>query len=126
LGQTSRLFASKLDITDTTPNEKILTLYQCRPTHPARRLGAWRTCVVCCFWFLATFALDHKMTKTDQVLTHLTKNPITSWEAIMLYRVTRLADIIFKLKQRGHNIVTKMIDEGEVRFARYYLIKDKT
>jgi hypothetical protein len=66
------------------------------------------------------------MTKTDQVLTHLTKNPITSWEAIMLYRVTRLADIIFKLKQRGHNIVTKMIDEGEVRFARYYLIKDKT
>lgn len=66
------------------------------------------------------------MTKTEQVLTHLTKNPITSWEAITLYHVTRLADIIFKLKQRGHNIVTKMIDEGEVRFARYYLIKDKT
>jgi hypothetical protein len=56
---------------------------------------------------------------------HLKKKPITSWEAINLYRATRLADIVFKLKQRGHNIVTWMIDDGEVRFARYYLIKDK-
>jgi hypothetical protein len=65
------------------------------------------------------------MSKTDQVLMHLKKKPITSWEAINLYRATRLADIVFKLKQRGHNIVTWMIDDGEVRFARYYLIKDK-
>jgi len=65
------------------------------------------------------------MSKTDQVLMHLKKKPITSWEAINLYRATRLADIVFKLKQRGHNIVTWMIDDGEVRFARYYLIKEK-
>ena len=65
------------------------------------------------------------MSKTDQVLMHLKKKPITSWEAINLYRATRLADIVFKLKQRGHNIVTYMVDDGEVRFARYYLIKDK-
>ena len=65
------------------------------------------------------------MSKTDQVLMHLKKKPITSWEAINLYRATRLADIVFKLKQRGHNIVTWMINDGEVRFARYYLIKDK-
>jgi hypothetical protein len=65
------------------------------------------------------------MSKTNQVLMHLKKKPITSWEAINLYRATRLADIVFKLKQRGHNIVTWMIDDGEVRFARYYLIKDK-
>ena len=65
------------------------------------------------------------MTKTEKVLTHLTKKPITSWEAITLYHATRLADIVFKLKQQGHNIVTKMIDDGEVRFARYYLIKDR-
>jgi hypothetical protein len=69
--------------------------------------------------------LDDEMSKTDQVLMHLKKKPITSWEAINLYRATRLADIVFKLKQRGHNIVTWMIDDGEVRFARYYLIKDK-
>jgi hypothetical protein len=65
------------------------------------------------------------MTKIDQVLMHLKKKPITSWEAIHLYHATRLADIVFKLKQRGHNIVTWMVDDGEVRFARYYLIKDK-
>ena len=65
------------------------------------------------------------MSKSNQVLMHLQKKPITSWEAITKYRVTRLADVIFKLKKRGHNIVTWMVDDGEVRFARYYLIKDK-
>ena len=65
------------------------------------------------------------MSKIDQVLTHLKKKPITSWEAINLYHATRLADIVFKLKQRGHNIVTYMVNDGEVHFARYYLIKDK-
>lgn len=65
------------------------------------------------------------MSKTNQVLMHLQKKPITSWEAIMQYRVTRLADVVFRLKEKGHNIVTRMIDDGEVRFARYYLIKEK-
>jgi hypothetical protein len=65
------------------------------------------------------------MTKINQVLMHLQKKPITSWEAITLYHATRLADIVFRLKQKGHNIVTYMVDDGEVHFARYYLIKDK-
>lgn len=65
------------------------------------------------------------MSKTDQVLMHLQKKPITSWEAIMKYRATRLADIVFKLKKRGHKIITYMVDDGEVHFARYYLIKEK-
>jgi hypothetical protein len=65
------------------------------------------------------------MSKSNQVLMHLQKKPITSWEAIMKYRVTRLADVIFKLKKKGHNIVTWMVDDGEVRFARYYLVKEK-
>jgi hypothetical protein len=65
------------------------------------------------------------MSKINQVLTHLQKKPITSWEAITLYHATRLADIVFRLKQQGHNIVTWMVDDGEVRFARYYLVKDK-
>jgi hypothetical protein len=65
------------------------------------------------------------MSKSNQVLMHLQKKPITSWEAITKYRVTRLADVIFKLKKRGHNIVTWMVDDGEVRFARYYLVKEK-
>jgi hypothetical protein len=65
------------------------------------------------------------MSKSNQVLMHLQKKPITSWEAITKYRVTRRADVIFKLKKRGHNIVTWMVDDGEVRFARYYLVKEK-
>ena len=65
------------------------------------------------------------MSKSNQVLMHLQKKPITSWEAITKYRVTRLADVIFKLKKQGHNIVTWMVDDGEVRFARYYLVKEK-
>lgn len=65
------------------------------------------------------------MTKKDMVLMHLKKTPITSWEAITLYKATRLADIIFKLKEQGYNIVTHMVDNGEIRFARYFLMKGK-
>lgn len=65
------------------------------------------------------------MSKTNQILMHLQKRPITSWEAITKYRVTRLADVVYRLKEKGHNIVTLMVDDGEVRFARYYLVKEK-
>ena len=64
------------------------------------------------------------MSKTDAVLEHLKKRPITSWEAITKYRATRLADIIFRLRGRGFNISTEMVD-GEVKFARYYLKAQK-
>jgi hypothetical protein len=67
--------------------------------------------------------MEIKMSKTQQVLQHLEKSPITSWEAIQLYKATRLADIIFKLKNRGFNIYTKMEENNDVKFARYYLIK---
>jgi hypothetical protein len=63
------------------------------------------------------------MSKTDQVLMHLKKKPITSWEAITLYKATRLADIVYRLKVQGYNIVTHMVDNGETRFARYHLIR---
>lgn len=62
------------------------------------------------------------MNKTDAVLEHLKKRPITSWDAITKYRATRLADIIFRLRGRGFNINTEMVD-GEVKFARYRLSK---
>ena len=81
--------------------------------------------LVCSLWILTLITLDTVMTKSDQVLMHLKKKPITSWEAINLYKATRLADIVFKLKQKGLNIVTTMVDNGQTRFARYYLIKDK-
>ena len=62
------------------------------------------------------------MTKIDAVYVHLKKHKhITSWEAINLYRATRLADIIYKLKAQGFDIETVMIQGESARFARYYL-----
>jgi hypothetical protein len=63
------------------------------------------------------------MNKTDAVLAHLKKKPITSWEAITKYQATRLADIIFKLRGRGLNISTELVENGSVRYARYRLSK---
>jgi len=62
------------------------------------------------------------MTKIDAVYLHLKKHKhITSWEAINLYRATRLADIVYKLKEQGFKIETVMIRGNKTRFARYYL-----
>lgn len=63
------------------------------------------------------------MSKTVDVLNHLKKRPITSWEAITQYRATRLADIIFKLRGRGFNITTELVENGSIRYARYRLSK---
>jgi Helix-turn-helix domain len=63
------------------------------------------------------------MSKTVDVLNHLKKRPITSWEAITKYRATRLADIIFKLRGRGFNISTELVENGSIRYARYRLSK---
>jgi hypothetical protein len=48
-----------------------------------------------------------RITKTEQVLKHLKeKGSIDSWTAIQLYGATRLADIIYKLRSRGFEIVS--------------------
>tara|TARA_R100001510_G_C7473524_1_gene88735 strand:- start:9 stop:281 length:273 start_codon:yes stop_codon:yes gene_type:complete len=62
-----------------------------------------------------------KGTKSDLVLKHLeTHGTITSWEAISLYRATRLSGIIWTLKQQGHVIVT--YTKGGKDFATYKLV----
>jgi len=62
------------------------------------------------------------MKKIDAVFQHLKKKrSITSWEAITLYRATRLADIVYKLKSQGFDIETVLIKSKGTRFARYYL-----
>ena len=49
--------------------------------------------------------------KTWKVLKHLQeKGSITSWEAITLYRATRLSGIIFNLREEGYNIESKRIE----------------
>lgn len=75
---------------------------------------------------------EKTMNKTQQVLTHLKdKGSITSWEAITLYRATRLSDIIYRLRSQGHNIISVEAEhtnkEGDsTHFARYILRKDNT
>jgi hypothetical protein len=62
------------------------------------------------------------MSKIDAVFAHLKKKrSITAWEAINLYRATRLADIVYKLKNQGFDIETVLIESKGTRFARYYL-----
>ena len=65
------------------------------------------------------------MTKQAKVMDHLIAHKsITSWEAITKYRVTRLADTIFKLKNRGWLINTIMMEgKDNTRFAKYVLMK---
>jgi hypothetical protein len=47
-------------------------------------------------------------TKYDQVKKHLIeKGLIDSWTAINLYGATRLSAIIFKLRRRGMNIISR-------------------
>jgi len=59
--------------------------------------------------------------KTKQVLNHLQKHgTITSWEAINLYRATRLSAIIFILKERGWSITTQMVFEEKTRYGIYH------
>ena len=64
-------------------------------------------------------------TKTAKVLNHLQKNGnITSWEAIQLYRATRLSAIIFNLREL-YNIDSvweeNTNENGETtRYTRYY------
>ena len=65
-------------------------------------------------------AVSGKPSKTLYVLNHLKEHgKITSWEAIQLYKATRLSGIIFTLKQQGYVIDT---DGGTGRnFATYIL-----
>jgi hypothetical protein len=62
-----------------------------------------------------------KLTQEQQVLEHLQKHHnITSWEAISLYHITRLADRIFDLRAQGYAIATNMqkSDDGKT-WAKY-------
>jgi hypothetical protein len=73
--------------------------------------------------FFLPFSFENIMSKTNSVLEHLKKRPITSWEAITAYKATRLADIIFRLRCRGFNISTELVDGGKTKYARYRLSK---
>ena len=59
------------------------------------------------------------MTQKQIVLSHLRKNnSITSWFAIQNYGMTRLADIILRLRKEGHNIETKIMKHKNMRTGK--------
>lgn len=70
------------------------------------------------------------MTKIDSVMNHLIEHRcITSWDAIRLYRATRLSAIIYELKHhRGMNISTKLMqgkdEEGRTYPYALYVLED--
>ena len=70
------------------------------------------------------------MTKTEKVKNHLLEHKrITSWEAIQLYRATRLSAIIYNLRDRGMNIqtITKqgITEDGDkYPYAEYVLVEE--
>lgn len=60
------------------------------------------------------------ITKKEKVKKHLIKKGnITSWDAILLYSATRLSSIIFRLKEEGMKIETKMIYKDGINYAKY-------
>ena len=64
------------------------------------------------------------MTQKENVLYHLrSQKTITPLEALMLYGCFRLADVIFKLKKDGHNIVTHDETKEKKTYARYELLR---
>lgn len=61
-------------------------------------------------------------TQRQQVLNHLkTNGTITSWEAITLFRATRLSGIIYSLRKSGYPITSTMETNGDKHYARYTL-----
>lgn len=69
------------------------------------------------------------MTQKEQVLQYLKKyGTITSWDAITTFGITRLADVILRLRRDGYKITTKTIrkkkGERTITFAEYRLRND--
>ena len=70
------------------------------------------------------------MNKSQLVKEHLLEHgSITSWDAINLYGETRLSDVILKLRQKGYDIRTIMVEFTDrygntSKYANYVLKGD--
>ena len=73
--------------------------------------------------------LTKKQTQVRQIYHHLSKgHTIRPLQALAMFRVFRLADVIYKLKARAqgkYTISTTMITDGDSRFAEYKLTMTK-
>lgn len=72
-----------------------------------------------------------KITQKDRIINYIRQfGSITSWEAIQLYKATRLSAIIFNLRKQGFLITDvwqeSINKEGEKsRYVRYVLDKNQ-
>lgn len=67
-------------------------------------------------------------TQKEAVLSHLKKKSLTMPDAVKLYNVYRLSDIIFKLRNEGYTVKTDLVPFKNKyghfgSFAKYSLIK---
>jgi hypothetical protein len=65
------------------------------------------------------------MSQVAQVYAHLKKAKLTSMQAFSKFQITRLADVIFKLRGQGYDIETIMLDGNGTKYAQYKLNKAK-
>lgn len=69
--------------------------------------------------------MSKNTTQKQQVLAHLKKHKsITSWDAIKLYGITRLAHYIYLLKD-DYKIVSLLEKNEESRWSRYVYMGGK-
>jgi hypothetical protein len=62
--------------------------------------------------------------KINKVKAHLENTgSITSWQAISLYRATRLSAIIFNLRKNGWNITSVRMEDAQSKFVKYIYTK---
>jgi hypothetical protein len=64
------------------------------------------------------------MSQCRTVLRHLQQNDhLTSMQAVLVYRIPRLASRIYDLRQAGHNIVSNAaFDARGQEYTRYRLV----
>lgn len=61
--------------------------------------------------------------QSDVVLRHLKRNrTITSQQAWGRYSITRLADVVHKLRRRGYNVLTEPQKIGKTTYAKYRIV----
>lgn len=63
------------------------------------------------------------MTQAETILLHLKRHrTITSQQAWSRYQITRLADVVHKLRRHGHSVMTEPMRAGRKTYARYRLV----
>lgn len=66
------------------------------------------------------------MSQISKIKAHLNiYGTITSWEAIELFRCTRLAEYIRQLREGGLDIQSNWRENNGKRFVEYSIVRDK-